>query len=162
MLTNDTTRDVKAGANAARLSIAIVSTHWHREIVATMEHHAINKLKENGIPETAISRITVPGAFEIPPVVSQLCKNQKHDAVIALGCIIRGQTPHFDFVAAPVAHALQMIQVEHGIPVIFGVLTTDTVQQAIERSNGQHGNKGIDCANAAIEMALLLASLSTL
>lgn len=162
MITNDTNLNVKTFTNAAHLSIAIVSTHWHRDIVATMEHHAISRLKESGIPEAAISCITVPGAFEIPPVVAQLCRNRKHDAVIALGCVIRGQTPHFDFVAAPVAHALQMIQVEHGIPVIFGVLTTDTVQQAIERSNGQHGNKGVDCANAAIEMALLLASLTAL
>lgn len=146
--------------SASGLTIAIITTEWHRDVVLAMEQEATNTLTLAGLPESSIRRYVVPGAFELPFVAAQLCNKSMYDAVIALGCIVRGETPHFDFVAAPVAHALQMIQVESGVPVIFGVLTTETLEQAIARSNGQHGNKGQDCAVAAIQMALLKKSFT--
>lgn len=141
--------------SGAGMMIAIVATHWHNDILSRLLSGAMTELEALGVAPANIHVEYVPGAYELPFAVKLLCSSQKYHAVIALGCIIRGETPHFDYVAMPVATALQSIQTETLVPVIFGVLTTDTLQQAMARSGGTHGNKGIDCASAAIEMANL-------
>ena len=101
----------------------------------------------------------VPGAFEIPLVASKMAKSGKYDAVIALGAVIRGSTSHYDYVCAEVSKGIAQTALETGVPVLFGVLTTDTIEQAIERAGTKAGNKGADCAQSAIEMVNLLKAL---
>ena len=110
---------------------------------------------KHGVAETNIDIIKVPGAFEIPVTVDRLASKKKYDAVICLGVIIRGTTPHFDYVSAEVSKGVAMVSMESEIPVIFGVITTDTIEQAIERAGTKAGNKGWSAAIAAVEMANL-------
>ncbi len=142
--------------NGSGLRIAIVATRWHTDVVEKLLEGALKTLESAGVLTSDVSIHRCPGAFELPVTAAVLARAEKHDAVITLGCVIRGETPHFDFVAGPVAQALQIVQIETGVPVIFGVLTTNTAEQAHARAGGTHGNKGADAAVAAIEMALLL------
>ena len=120
---------------------------------------ALDGLKRHGVDDSEIEVVLVPGAFEIPLAAKKMAKSQKYDAVICLGAVIKGSTPHFDFVSSEVSKGIASVSLETEIPVIFGVLTTDTIEQAIERAGTKAGNKGFDAAVTAIEMANLLKEL---
>ena len=120
---------------------------------------AIDGLKRHGVEEENIEIAWVPGAFEIPLVAKKMAKSEKYDGVICLGAVIRGNTPHFDMVANEVTKGIANVSLSTEIPVIFGVLTTDTIEQAIERAGTKAGNKGFDAAVTAIEMANLLKQI---
>ncbi|WP_432662366.1 6,7-dimethyl-8-ribityllumazine synthase [Wukongibacter baidiensis] len=117
---------------------------------------ALDGLKRHGVKEEDIEMVWVPGAFEIPLVAKKMAEGKKYDAVICLGAVIRGATPHFDYVSSEVSKGVASVSLDTGVPVVFGVLTTDTIEQAIERSGTKAGNKGYEAAVTAIEMANLL------
>ena len=144
---------------ARGMRVAIVAARFNDFIVEPLLSGAIKLLKKHGAEERAVKVVHVPGAFELPLVAQKLAKSRHFDAVIALGAVIRGDTPHFDYVAGECAAGLSRVSLDSGVPVIFGVLTTDTVQQAEDRAGGKHGNKGADAALTAIEMVVLLRSL---
>lgn len=120
---------------------------------------AIDELKRHGVRDENIDVVKVPGAFEIPVVAQKTAKSGKYNAVITLGAVIKGSTPHFDYVSAEVSKGVASVSLQTGVPVIFGVLTTDNIEQAIERAGTKAGNKGSDAAKTAIEMANLLKTL---
>lgn len=119
----------------------------------------LETLKKQGVEEERIETVRVPGAFEIPLVARQLARSKKYDAVICLGAVIRGETPHFDFISAEMSRGIAQASSETGIPIVFGVLTTDTAEQALERSGEPEKNRGADAARTAIEMATLMKDL---
>ncbi len=120
---------------------------------------ALDGLKRHGAKEDDIEIVWVPGAFEIPLVAKKMAEGKKYDAVICLGAVIRGATPHFDYVSSEVSKGIASVSLDTGVPVVFGVLTTDTIEQAIERSGTKAGNKGYDAAVTAIEMVNLLKEI---
>ncbi len=120
---------------------------------------AIDELKRHGVSSENIDVVKVPGAFEIPVVAQKTAKSGKYNAIITLGAVIKGSTPHFDYVSAEVSKGVASVSLATGVPVIFGVLTTDSIEQAIERAGTKAGNKGSDAAKTAIEMANLLKTL---
>jgi len=134
------------------MRIAIVAARFNRFIVDQLLEGAQDALDRHGIEADRRALVWVPGAYEIPLVADQLAASGQYDAVIALGAVIRGGTPHFDFVAGECARGLSRVSLDHGVPVTFGVLTTDSVEQAIERASTEAGNKGFDVAVAALEM----------
>lgn len=138
---------------------ALVVTRFNSFIVDQLEHGALDTLRRHGVPEGNIQVVRVPGAFELPLAADRLAAARKHDAIIALGAVIRGGTPHFEYVAGECAKGLGQVQMKHGLPVAFGVLTTDSIEQAIERAGTKAGNKGADAALTAIEMVSLLRRL---
>ena len=135
---------------------AIVAGRFNDFITARLLAGAKDALLRHGAPADAITEVWCPGAFEIPLVAGRLAKSKKYDAIICLGAVIRGSTPHFDLVASEVAKGTQQVALKHDIPVIFGVLTTDSIEQAIERAGTKAGNKGAEAAVSAIEMVNLL------
>jgi 6,7-dimethyl-8-ribityllumazine synthase len=135
------------------LRIAIVASRFNQFIVDQLVEGAADALKRHGIDETSLLLAWVPGAFELPLIADQLASSGRFDAIIALGAVIRGGTPHFDYVAGECAAGLTRVSLDNGLPVTFGVLTTDTVEQALERAGTGEGNKGYDVAMTAIEMA---------
>ena len=138
---------------------AIVCARFNGFIVESLLAGAVDTLKRNGVDESAITVVKTPGAFEIPVVVQTLAQSGNYRAIIALGAVIRGATPHFDIVANESAKGLSAIALDHGIPVINGILTTDSIEQAIERAGTKAGNKGAEAAAGAIEMVNLMAHL---
>ena len=138
---------------------AIVQTTWNEFVVDKLVDGAVRGLTRHGISEDNITLIHCPGAFEVPLVVKKLAESGKYDAVIALGAVIRGSTPHFDYVAGEAAKGLGQIELNTGIPVSFGILTVDTIEQAIERAGTKAGNKGEESALSAYEMVSLLKQL---
>lgn len=137
----------------------IVVGRFNHFITDRLLEGAIDGLVRHGVPRDAIVTVRAPGAYEIPFAVRRLAKSGKIDAVIALGAVIRGSTPHFDYVAGEVAKGCGAAMQESGVPVLFGVLTTDTIEQAIERAGTKAGNKGWEAALAAIEMVNLARAL---
>ena len=137
-------------ANGAK--IAIVGARFNEFIVSKLISGAKDGLVRHGVQEEDITLAWVPGAFEIPLVAKKLAMSQKYDAVICLGAVIRGETSHYDYVCAEVSKGIATVSLESGIPVMFGVVTTDNIEQAIERAGTKAGNKGYDCAVGAIEM----------
>ena len=117
---------------------------------------AVDELKRHGVADSNIDVVKVPGAFEIPVIAQKCASTKKYDAVITLGAVIKGSTPHFDYVSAEVSKGVAQASLQTGVPVIFGVLTTDNIEQAIERAGTKAGNKGADAAKTAIEMANLV------
>ncbi len=138
---------------------AIVISRFNEFISSKLLGGAIDALARHGVAEDTIDVAWTPGSFEIPMVARRLADSGKYAAVICLGAVIRGGTPHFDYVAAEVSKGVAQVGIQTGVPCIFGVLTTDTLEQAIERSGTKAGNKGADAALGAIEMANLLAQL---
>jgi 6,7-dimethyl-8-ribityllumazine synthase len=132
--------------------IGIAVAQWHNDITDVLLSGTLDVLQKAGIKTTDITIMQAPGSFELPLAAQWLIKDSKVNAVICLGCIVKGDTPHFDFIAQAVAQGIMDLNLSHNIPVIFGVLTTNTVQQAKERSGGKHGNKGAEAAVAALEM----------
>ncbi len=138
---------------------AIVVARWNDFIGRSLLDGAREGLRRHGIPEEHVDIAWVPGSFEIPLVAKRLAASGKYAAVVCLGAVIRGATPHFDYVASGVAGGIASASLETGVPIVFGVLTTDTIEQAIERAGTKAGNKGHEAALAAIEMANLIAGI---
>jgi 6,7-dimethyl-8-ribityllumazine synthase len=141
---------------AQGLKFGIIVGRFNEFIGGKLLAGAIDGLKRHGVEESEIEIAWVPGAFEIPLVAKKMAKSNKYDAVICLGAVIRGATPHFDYVSGEVTKGVASVSLDTEVPVIFGVLTTDTIEQAIERAGTKAGNKGYDAAVTAIEMANLL------
>lgn len=142
------------------LTIGIIVGRFNDLITSRLLEGAIGTLQQYGVREENIEVAWVPGAFEIPLIAKKMAKNEKYDAIITLGAVIRGDTPHFDYVCNEAAKGISAVSLETEKPVIFGILTTDTTEQALERSGIKGGNKGADAAVAAVEMANLVATLS--
>ena len=141
------------------LKIGIVVSRFNEFISGKLLSGAEDALRRHGVDTNDVEIAWVPGAFEIPVIAKRMATSKKYDAVITLGTVIRGSTPHFDFVCNEVAKGVASINMTEGIPVIFGVLTTDSIEQAIERAGTKAGNKGWDVAVSAIEMANLIKQL---
>jgi 6,7-dimethyl-8-ribityllumazine synthase len=144
---------------ARELRFAVVAARFNDYVVEKLLRGAVDALRAHGAGDGQIDIVRVPGAFELPLAARRLALARKHDAIIALGAVIRGETPHFDFVAGECAAGLSRVGLETGVPIAFGVLTTESVEQALERAGGESGNKGADAAVTAIEMANLLRRL---
>ena len=157
---NDQPKVIEGELLSRDLRFVVVAARFNEFVVEPLLRGALDALKRHGVQEKQIDIVKVPGAFEMPVVVKKLAQSQRYDAIITLGAVIRGQTPHFDYVAGECAGGISRIALETGVPVAFGVLTTDTVEQAVDRAGGKAGNKGADCALVAIEMANLLRRLS--
>lgn len=143
--------------NAARY--AIVVGRWNSFVVESLLDGALDALKRHGIKDDQITIVRAPGAYELPLVCQKLASTDKHDAIIALGAVIRGGTPHFDYVAGEAAGGLNSVALTANIPVVFGVLTVDSIEQAIERSGTKAGNKGAEAAQVALEMVNLFKQI---
>lgn len=141
------------------LRIGIVAGRFNEFITSKLIGGAEDALRRHEVNENNITLAWVPGAFEIPIAVKKMVESKKYDAVIALGAVIKGATPHFDYVCSEVSKGCATISLESGIPVMFGVLTTNSIEEAIERAGTKAGNKGFDIANGAIEMCNLLKEM---
>ena len=150
---------VEADLVAKGKKFAIVVSRFNDFITDKLVGGAVDALVRSGTLDKDIDVVKVPGAFEIPLVAGKLAARKKHDAVICLGAVIRGATPHFDYVSAEVSKGIAAASMETGLPIIFGVVTTDTLEQAIERAGSKSGNKGWDAALAAVEMANLMGAV---
>jgi len=137
-------------------NIAIVAAEFNHFIVSQLVEGAFDALARNGVQESNIKLVWVPGAYELPLAADVLAAGGKYDAVIALGAVIRGGTPHFEYVAGECSRGIAQVGLKHGLPAIFGVLTTDDVDQALERAGSGAGNKGFDTAVAALQMISML------
>lgn len=144
-------KDVRYGIAVARFNSFVVDS---------LQAGAIDALKRHGVSEDQIEVVKVPGAYELPVVTQAMANSGKYDAIVALGAVIRGGTPHFDYVAGEAAKGLASVSLDHGMPVIFGVLTVDTIEQAIERSGTKAGNKGAEAALSAFEMVSVLRQIN--
>ena len=142
------------------LKVAVVVARFNEFITGKLLTGAYDGLKRHGVLEEDVTVIWVPGAYEIPLTAQKVAQQGKYDAVITLGTVIRGATPHFDFVSNEVAKGVAQVGLQTGLPVVFGVLTTDTIEQAIERAGTKAGNKGYDAAITAIELADLYKKLA--
>ncbi|PIQ97604.1 MAG: 6,7-dimethyl-8-ribityllumazine synthase [Nitrospinae bacterium CG11_big_fil_rev_8_21_14_0_20_56_8] len=150
---------IEGHLDAKGLKVGIVVSRFNDFITRPLENGAVDALKRHGADEKNITIVKVPGAFEIPMAAKRLVASQKFDAVICLGAVIRGGTPHFEYVAGEASRGVGALAREAGIPVLFGILTTDSLEQAIERAGGKSGNKGWETAVAAIEMANLFKKI---
>ena len=139
---------------------AIISARFNSFIVDSLEAGALDAFNRHGVPLENITVIKVPGAYEMPIAAQQLAQSGEYDAIVGLGAVIRGSTPHFDFVAGEASKGLASVALDHGMPVINGVLTTNSIEQAIERAGTKAGNKGAEAAITAIEMVNLLKKLA--
>ena len=146
---------IKADLMAKGKKFAVVISRFNEFVSENLLEGCIDTLTRHGVQESAIDAVWVPGAFEIPVIAQRLAKSKKYDAVICLGTVIRGSTPHFEFVASEAAKGIAKISLDTSVPCIFGVITADTLEQAIERAGTKDGNKGRDAALSAIEMANL-------
>lgn len=152
-------RSFEGDLSAAGLRIAIVASRFNDEIVSGLLSGALECLTRHGAADEDVELYRVPGAFEIPTLVAALLARGRHDAIVTLGCLLRGDTPHFEFISAQVTNDLSRVAVETRVPVAFGVITCNTQEQAVERSAAGRRNKGWEAALAAIEMANLWKQL---
>ncbi len=152
-------RTVEGKLSGAGLKFALVVSRFNSFITERLLEGALDCLRRQGVAEDDLIVARVPGAWEIPVVVKRLAQSKAYDGVICLGAVIRGSTPHFDYVAAEVSKGIAMVSLESGLPISFGILTTDTLEQAIERAGSKAGNKGFAAAEAALEMVNLLKDL---
>ena len=135
------------------LSVAVITSRFNENVTQKLEDGAMDALIQQGVEPANIAQFTVPGAFEIPQLAQRLAISQQYHAIVCLGAVIQGETKHFDYVCQEVSRGIQFVGMTTGIAIGFGVLTTDTVEQALARSGGEHGNKGEEAALTAIEMA---------
>jgi 6,7-dimethyl-8-ribityllumazine synthase len=147
------------GRPQADLDVAIVASRFNADIVQLLLEGAVEELAGHGIREDRVTIVLVPGAWELPLACRRLAEAGGHHAVVALGCVIRGETPHFGYVCAEAARGITDAAKDTGVPVAFGLVTTDTHDQALARAGGAHGNKGAEAAAAAVEMAGLMRTL---
>ena len=150
---------VEGDFSASAGKYALIVSRWNSFVVESLKDGAIDTLRRHGVADAQITIIRAPGAFELPLVAQKLAASQKFDAIIALGAVIRGGTPHFEYVAGECVKGLAQVSLNAAIPVTFGVLTVDSIEQAIERSGTKAGNKGAEAATSALEMVSLLAQL---
>ena len=147
--------DLSSLPSAASYRFCIITAEWNKEITHSLQAAALETLKACGAKEDNIFISTVPGSFELTAAAAMAASSGHYDAIICLGCVVQGETRHFEFICQAVANGLTQVSVIHKLPVIFGVLTTNTLQQAYDRSGGKHGNKGIEAAATAVKMAAL-------
>jgi len=150
--------DRKGNLAGKGLRLAIVVSRFNSFITERLLSGALDALTRAGADEKKVEVVRVPGSFEIPVAAKTLAQSGRYDALITLGCIIRGETQHFDYISAEVTRGIQLAALETGVPISFGVLTTDTLEQAVDRAGAKSGNKGAEVALAAVEMANLLKS----
>jgi 6,7-dimethyl-8-ribityllumazine synthase len=139
--------------------IAIITSQFNREITQLLQQGTIQRLQEKGIFISDQNIFSVPGAIEIPVIAATLASKETYDAIVCLGAVIRGETSHYDYVCLQVSYGCQKIAIEQKIPIIFGILTTENDQQALDRCGGIHGHKGVECADAALDMIELMRSI---
>jgi len=150
---------VEGQFTATNVKIALAATRFNGFIVEQLVAGARDVLVRHGVADEQLTLVRVPGAWELPLVVQRLAASGEYDAVVALGCVIRGGTPHFDYVAGECAKGVHQVSLQHNLPVAFGVLTTDSIEQAVERAGTKAGNKGAEAALTALEMISLLRQL---
>jgi 6,7-dimethyl-8-ribityllumazine synthase len=154
-----TIKTIEGALNVQKANFCIVVARFNSFVVESLLEGAVDTLKRHGAAESDITVVRVPGAFELPLALEKIAAKGDYDAVIALGAVIRGGTPHFEYVASECVKGMAQVNLKHGVPVAFGVLTVDTIEQAIERSGTKAGNKGAEAALSAIEMVNLLRQL---
>ena len=152
-------RTVEGDLRVGRLRIALVASRFNAEVVDRLVRGAVDALIAHGADPALLELVRVPGAYDLPPVARRIAESGRCDAIVALGAVIRGETAHFDYVAGECAAGLARVSEDTGVPVAFGVLTTEDEAQALERAGGSEGNKGADAALAAVELATLLRKL---
>ena len=152
-------RMIEGNLDARGLKFAIIAARFNSFIVDRLLEGALDALRRTGADTESVAIVKVPGSWEMPVVAAELAQQKRYDGIICLGAVIRGETPHFDYVAGNAASGLAGIPAQTGVPIIFGVLTTNTVEQAVDRAGAKAGNKGFDAAMTAIEMAQLLRKL---
>ena len=152
-------KTIEGDFSASGARFALVVGRWNSFVVEHLKEGAIDALQRHGVTDDQITVVYAPGAFEIPLVCKKLAASKDYDAIIALGAVIRGGTPHFEYVAGECVKGLASVIGEYGLPVAFGVLTVDTIEQAVERSGTKAGNKGEEAALSALEMVSLLGKL---
>jgi 6,7-dimethyl-8-ribityllumazine synthase len=158
---NEQPKEIQGELLAGDLRFALVAARFNDFVVEPLIRGALDAFKRHGVGEQQIDIVRVPGAFDIPVAAHKLALSRRYQALVALGAVIRGDTPHFDYVAGECAAGISRIALESGVPIAFGVLTTDNVEQAMDRAGGKAGNKGADAALVALEMANLLRRLDT-
>jgi len=151
---------IEGTMNATGMRFAIISARFNSFIVEQLEAGALDAIRRHGGDLSLVDVLKTPGAYELPMIADKVAKTEKYDAIIALGAVIRGATPHFDFVANECVKGLSQVSLAYGLPVIFGVLTVDTIEQAIERAGTKAGNKGAEAALAAVEMVDLMRQVT--
>ena len=152
-------KEINGNLKADNLKFGIVVSRFNSLITEKLLEGAIDCIVRHGGDQENITVVRVPGAFEIPLIAKKMAKSGKYDAIICLGAVIRGSTPHFDYVASEVSKGIALVGLETEVPISFGILTTDTLEQAIERAGTKMGNKGFDAALSAIEMVNVLKNL---
>ena len=150
---------IEGKLDAKGLRVGLLVSRFNSFVSDRLVDGAVDALLRHGGEQEDVCVVRVPGAFEIPPAAKQMAESGRYDAIVCLGAVIRGATPHFEYVSAEVSKGVASVAIDTGIPVTFGVLTTDTIEQAIERAGSKAGNKGFDAAVAAIEMANLYKAL---
>ena len=157
MASRDASPSMDTLPDGSSFKIGIVVSQWNHDITSALLQGAKDILLKAGVAETNIEVLSVPGSFEIPWGARQMMKPDKKDAIICLGCIIQGETKHDEYIATAVANGIMQLGLMSGIPVIFGVVTTNTLEQAQDRAGGKHGNKGAEAAATALRMAVIKA-----
>ena len=152
-------KKIEGNVVAEGIRVGIIASRFNEFIVGKLVAGAQDGLVRHGVEDDSITVAWVPGAFEIPVIARKMALSGKYDAIICVGAVIRGQTSHYDYVCAEVSKGIAQVSLEAGIPVMFGILTTDTIEQAIERAGSKAGNKGYDCALGAIEMVNLMKQI---
>ena len=152
-------KTIEGGLTVSKARFCVVVARWNSFVVDSLEAGAIDTLKRHGAREAEITVVRLPGAFEMPLVLDKIAQKGGYDAIVALGAVIRGGTPHFEYVAGECVKGMAQVTLKHGVPIAFGVLTVDTIEQAIERAGTKAGNKGGEAAASAIEMVNLLREL---
>lgn len=152
-------KTIEGTFTSSKGKFALVVGRWNSFVVEHLLEGAIDALKRHGVSEKQITVVRAPGAFEIPLVVKKVAEKGDVDAIVALGAVIRGGTPHFEYVAGECVKGISQVSLDHGIPVAFGVLTVDSIEQAVERSGTKAGNKGAEAALSALEMVSLLENI---
>jgi len=159
MKNNHTSQTLEGMLRAEGLRFAVVASRWNDLIVSRLVGGAQDALRRLGAREDQMTLVRVPGSFEIPLAAKKLAASGRYDAIICVGAVIRGETPHFDYIAAEVTKGIAAASLETGVPIAYGIITADTVEQAIDRAGVKAGNKGFEAAMGAVEMANLLKEL---
>jgi len=152
-------RTISVKLDAAGKRFALLAARWNDFITQRLVDGAADALVRHGADPERIDRILVPGSFEIPLAAQALARGGRHDAIVCLGCLLRGQTAHYDLIAAEVTKGIAQVSLATGVPISFGVITADTLEQAVDRCGGKHGHKGAEAALAAVEMVAVLAAI---
>lgn len=153
-------REIVGRPDGAGLRVAVVVARFNRAVTESLLDGALEGLREHGVADDAVDVLRVPGAFEITLAAEQCAASGRYGAIVCLGAVVRGETPHFEFISREVSRGIGDVACRHRIPVAFGVLTTDTMDQALARAGSGHGNKGFEAAVTALEMAALLGELA--